>query len=499
MPTELDTKTDKKAKRKPAKRSGTKRKPASKRAASKKPSSAKAAAKAPEEPLVEESRPKRSRSAATVADTKSVEEAQQPDQSDEQLALLRELILGSYEEHVAGLQNEIVSTKVEMDDVLGKLDNLSERIDDKEALLNTISPVIANSIRSSIRDSRPEMIEAISPIMADTIRTNIRDSKDQMVEALYPIMGQLVQRAVREAMKDLVRRIDSQIQSRISFQGFIGQMRARFSGISPAELALRTSLPFDATALFLIHRHSGLLLLYASDEVVAVNPEWATDSSVGSETEQESVEVVASETEDDTNREVLEGEIVFDHAHYDTDLISGMLTAIRDFVQDAFGRDGDGHLDQVAYGDKQILIETAQNSYLAVVVEGSEPINYRAEMRDCLFDIEHEFSALLPDYDGNAAPFESKKEQLQDLLRSSTEENGGPMLTQPAQNRTLTSEADSVGESDQASKPISANVKPQNPLTEDAFGEKPNSTSLSPLSILIFVNFIILLLWWFLQ
>ena len=93
------------------------------------------------------------------ADTETAE-------ADAQLILLRDLILGSYQERIAGLQDELTSTHQEMDGVLGKIDNLSERIDDKEALLNTISPIIANSIRSSIRDSRPEMIEAISPIMA---------------------------------------------------------------------------------------------------------------------------------------------------------------------------------------------------------------------------------------------------------------------------------------------------------------------------------------------
>lgn len=437
-------------------------------------------------------------SAENAPPQKSSSEESQPSQpadlvkdADEELALLRDLILGSYQKHMTGLQNELDSTQQEMDAVLGKIDDLSERIDDKEALLQTISPVIANSIRSSIRDSRPEMIEAISPIMADTIRTNIRDSKDQMVEALYPIMGQLVQRAVREAMKDLVRRIDRQIQSRISLFGIFGQMRARFSGVSPGELALRASLPFDATDLFLIHRHTGLLLLYISDDIVEVSPDWATDRDLGHDID------VAEQPE--TGSQVLEGEIVSDHALYDTDLISGMLTAIRDFVQDAFGRGENENLDQVVYGEKQILIETAHNTYLAIVVEGTEPYDFRSGMRDCLIEIEHEFSNLLPDYDGNAAPFESKKEQLQSLLKSTERQNFDATPKLLASNGVQSDRAENMTTAFAEDNLAIKNAIGQSSSSAGSFGEKPNSTLPTPLSILLIINLIILLLWWFLR
>lgn len=423
---------------------------------------------------------------APAADTQAGTEQE----ADDQLDLLRELILGSYEAHVTELEAEIVYTKQEMDDVLDKLDHLSERIDDKEALLRTISPVIANSIRSSIRDSRPEMIEAISPIMADSIRTNIRDSKEQMVEALYPIMGQLVQRSVREAMKDLVRRIDHQIQSRISYQGFVNQIRARFSGISPGELALRSALPFSATDVFLIHRHSGLLLLYVNRDVAEISPEWADNAFIETEP--------VFEVDEATNNEVLEGQIVLDHPLYDTDLISGMLTAIRDFVQDAFGHDENEHLNQVVYGEKQILIETAQNAYMAVVIEGTEPYYFRANMRDHLIDIEHEYSALLVDYDGNAAPFELKKENLQSLLHSTEDWNDVP----PLGHATTPLEIIDSAHSDVTTAPdkeTSPSNNHQSANSSTAFNQKPNSTSPSPLSILLIINLLILLLWWLFQ
>ena len=58
----------------------------------------------------------------------------------------------------------------------------------------------------------------------------------------------------------------------------------------------------------------------------------------------------------------------------DRDLVSGMLTAIRDFASDAFGRASEGQLDTIEYGGA-ILIEAAQHIYLAVVgKESSRPV-----------------------------------------------------------------------------------------------------------------------------
>jgi hypothetical protein len=74
----------------------------------------------------------------------------------------------------------------------------------------------------------------------------------------------------------------------------------RTVGIPESTLLLRDALPFQVTEVFLVERQSGLLLQHLSHD-----PETAEDS----------------------------------------DLVSGMLTTIRDFVQDTFGRDRVGEVD----------------------------------------------------------------------------------------------------------------------------------------------------------
>ena len=172
----------------------------------------------------------------------------------------------------------------------------------------------------------------------------------------YPIIGQLAIGAVSEAVQDLARKVDAQVRRSFDFRALWWGICARLGGASQAETSLRALLPFEVNGVFLIHRETGLLLWHVSRE-----PEAAQDS----------------------------------------DLVSGMLTAIRDFAQDAFGRGKEGQLEEIEYGDWRILLEAARHAYLAVVVSGVEPPGCRAEMRECIIEVEHCLAEVLHHYDGD--------------------------------------------------------------------------------------------------
>jgi CRISPR/Cas system CSM-associated protein Csm2 small subunit len=241
----------------------------------------------------------------------------------------------------------------------------------REGMVEALSPIIDRLITTSIENSRDSMVNALLPIIDRLISTSVRESRDSMVDALYPIIGRLVSRAVSQALRDLVRRIDDQMRSALDVKLLVRRLQARMAGISEAELALRSVLPFQVRQIFLIHGETGLLL-----NALAEDPELTADS----------------------------------------DLISGMLTAIRDFAQDAIGRNQEGDLDEVQYGDQRILIETARYVYIALVAEGIEPIGFRADVHDRLLEIEQHYLSLLRNYDGNAAPLAATTVSLQPLL-----------------------------------------------------------------------------------
>lgn len=203
------------------------------------------------------------------------------------------------------------------------------------------------------------LIALLMPVLGDVLRQKIRDARAEMIEALYPIMGQVVVRAVSEAIRDLARSVDAQMRTSLTPSAVLGRVRARLGGVSDGEMMLRQALPFTVAEIFLIQRPTGLLLWYASPQPAELR---------------------------------------------DSDVISGMLTAIRDFAQDAFGAANDSELDEIQYGDRRIVIEAAQHVYLAVVVDGIEPPGFRAQMRSLLIDIQNQYEEVLRDYDGDASP-----------------------------------------------------------------------------------------------
>ena len=83
----------------------------------------------------------------------------------------------------------------------------------------------------------------------------------------------------------------------------------------------------------------------------------------------------------------------------DADLVSGMLTAIRDFVRDSVGK-GHGDLEEITYGDQRILIEGGQFAYIAVVLTGTEPPGYNALMSSTMQDINVHYEEALRKFSG---------------------------------------------------------------------------------------------------
>jgi hypothetical protein len=210
----------------------------------------------------------------------------------------------------------------------------------------------------------------IAPSLDRALRDKIQQNRDEMIEVLHPIIGQTVLRAVTEAIQDLARTVDARVRTTMTPRAVLRRLQAQASGVSSADLALRDALPFDVTEVFLIHRATGLLLRYVTGD---------------------------------------------EQATRDRDLVSGMLTAIRDFADDALGQGQHGELGSIEYGNRRILIEAAEDVYLAVVVVGVEPSGFRAAMRDLVVSVESRYRYLLRTYQGDASAFAALDASLTSL------------------------------------------------------------------------------------
>lgn len=243
--------------------------------------------------------------------------------------------------------------------------------EDEEYLTETVKLVINKALDRKIQDARDETAGVLAPVIGQAIRQQIKSAQADIVDALYPVIGQTIQRSVTEAMRALARRVDEGLRYTLSLKWLVRRAEARVRGVSDAELLMRDALPFRVQEVFLIHRVSGMLLEHLSHD-----PDQDTDP----------------------------------------DLVSGMLTAIRDFAQDTFGTDRDGQLEEIQYGDVSILLEPGPWAYLAVVVDGIEPEDFGHEMRTVLSDVNRAYSPALRDYDGDLSQLDGVDEHLRPLL-----------------------------------------------------------------------------------
>jgi len=273
------------------------------------------------------------------------------------------------------------STLQESVDVLERKAQISA-----EGEVERLTPVLTNLIRRTIYDSPDDMAEAIGPVMGEAIRVQIRDSRKDMVEALYPVIGETVQKAVAEFAREFQRNIDSRIKATFGPQGTMRRVTARLRGVSDAELALRDALPFRIEEIFLIQHGSGLLISHTHPGTAEVT---------------------------------------------DSDLISAMLTAIRDFVQDAFAQ-GDvenKELDEIQYGNLRISIQSGKHAYLAIVYVGVEPEGFRAASHKFISELHVKYSNAFRDFTGDPVILPNLQPMLAQLVEQLTSEEGSGKIS----------------------------------------------------------------------
>lgn len=226
----------------------------------------------------------------------------------------------------------------------------------------------------ALRSSRDDQLgRALSPTIDTALRESIRRDPSEIATAIFPILGPAIRKAIAEAMAGLVRSINSAVDQSLSIQGMKWRIEAWRSGVPYPEVVLKHALVYRVEQAFLIHAETGLLLEHVS----------AADLEVT-----------------------------------EADLISGMLSAIQDFVRDSF-KQGDGAmLRTFSVGDHTVQVEAGPRALLALVIRGQAPDSLLERQQDTLETIHLEFAAQLADFNGDAAPFRRTRPLLEDCLET---------------------------------------------------------------------------------
>jgi outer membrane protein OmpA-like peptidoglycan-associated protein len=259
------------------------------------------------------------------------------------------------------LLNNLISREVEIsgEELANALAPIADRIVDrniqagKEPMSTALAPVIPSAIRQQIINSPGEFANAIAPELGPAITDQVKNNADTMIDALYPIIGSTIAKYIAEA----IRNINEKVENTLSVEGVSRKVRAKLQGVSEAELIFKESMAFKVQAVFLIHKGSGLVIAEAQP----------------------------------AEERVLE-----------SDMIAGMLTAIRSFANDCISSVGSAsELDEIDYGSFKILLEVAGFCYLAIVVEGEPPLQFIRKVRQTLSKIVQEYHRQIEQFDGD--------------------------------------------------------------------------------------------------
>ncbi len=99
----------------------------------------------------------------------------------------------------------------------------------------------------------------------------------------------------------------------------------------------------------------------------------------------------------------------------DSDVLSGMLVAVQDFIKDSF-RGEKGQLNEIRFGEIRIVVMEGKWTILAAVVRGVRPFDIQPELGVALADLEAKYEDPLIDWDGTMDQIAEVDKIMGDLI-----------------------------------------------------------------------------------
>jgi hypothetical protein len=218
--------------------------------------------------------------------------------------------------------------------ILQKLDQLEQILYTQKNLSEKVDPIIDEKINAFVE----KMPQQLGPVITATLREEIQNSQDQVVEVLFPIIGKMIKKYVQAEMKMLSDAINNQLQESFSMKKWKRKFIALFTGVSENDIILSELDQPQIQQVFVIEKGSGIILSSFSKTQTI-----------------------------------------------DEDMVAGMLTAIKSFVEDAF-QGGGQNLEHIEYELYKIHLQNFSSYYIAAVVSGSFNNQFKSILEDKLID-----------------------------------------------------------------------------------------------------------------
>lgn len=246
------------------------------------------------------------------------------------------------------------------------MDNSNYNINQDELLLSKLKDILLREERANLADTnkvledKEELSERIDPILEEhfkllkkrfpkeynqiidkMIEQKLERSQKQLVALIAPQLGPIIKKSITHQFQKLKENIDDQInkvKKPFTREGFFGRFSRKRKGPADSDIILSNLDKPIIEEIYVIQRDSGLLAGSASLKEV------------------------------------------IDH-----DVIAGMLTAIKSFVEDAFQQEKED-LEMIQYGTYHIFIQNFYSYYIAVAMSGSISATEKEELSNKLYN-----------------------------------------------------------------------------------------------------------------
>lgn len=249
-----------------------------------------------------------------------------------------------------------------------QIDGLRKRLDDPAVRSTETGKILPAAIKNA---SRKNLGEALEPVFEKSFRNSVRKNPREISDAIYPLMGPAIRRSISVAIREFAESLNQIVEKSASWRAIRWRIEARVTGRPFAEILLTRSLLYSVEQVFLIHRESGVLLMHVAAKSVVVR---------------------------------------------DADMVSGMFTAIQDFVSDSFLESGQ-ELETIEVGHYKLWIQHGSKALLVGAVSGTAPVELNAVFRSALEKIHEVLFAELDTFkQGDLSVFEPARPILESCL-----------------------------------------------------------------------------------
>jgi OOP family OmpA-OmpF porin len=253
-----------------------------------------------------------------------------------------------------------------------RLDELAAELKERKLSAADVAEQLPEAIILRSKQDR-QIGLALAPTIETALRESIRRDPHEIAAAIFPVLGPAIRKAIAEALSALVRSINRAMDHTFTLRGLQWRIESWRTGVPYAEIVIKHALVYRVEQAFLIHAKSGLLLAHATEPGLKVP---------------------------------------------DATVISGMLTAIQDFVHDAF-RPGEGAtLRTFSVGEHTVHVESGPLAVLALVIRGEAPVSVLRRQQLALETIHLHYATALSEFNGDTRPFQSARLPLDECLET---------------------------------------------------------------------------------